>query len=1550
MLHSSYPLGQFFELAEGLMSLPNGLGDYVKWTPIYLVPILDKNKKFELNADLQAKKKGRKILLKYGMKINCNADLFKPIPVVLLESNYSSMTELTVFVLQCLEWSYDTKYKGTLEEFQYFIKTTLSLERKVPSMHYMLEFSIKKVLNYAINSKKPKFSDEVICDVIDFFEKTQILTKKTSKILTQYVFTWSSKSEDISNRLISMLMLNASQKKNNLINSDLCKIVQCFTGFLNDLNPKFIMFIAYLNPYAPMDIIASIYQFLPNVLYSKIPPRDPPAKKRVIMKSFNNKERKNEDFVFYDLPFDFSSIDSFQFSTVFSFNDSEIMDYVSIVANGLICSQNVYRDIFFASALKLYKIKNIENMNVFSCLLIIIFKIVSIDYPIPNAYSVVAESYAVRSKQNIFQFIDPDIDYARSILFDLVCRNHPELVIDLFRRFSQTPYLVAEFICRLRHGDISKVDFSLMIDDDNISILKKSLNQLMLINNAAKDIVFYFLIFLATDHKSANSWFSSKLCVGMFMELLFNRSAQKDILNSIQVSLSTFVTLSNLLQFATALNTVIDACIGAQTENNEEYINLALEIFNALKLSIIHQPLLLRHFVHILDKYITLCAIHQKLFEILDFIMVLSQSSNDFCVSPFQLETLIPILKKQYGDDPPEFIFRQIYKCVSYGEFDSDCLRDVRNHMNLPFLLASFGLSPRITDIIKYFIKLTEKRPSSIDKLSNAGLTQVLLNFFTGDGSEKVISLDLFKYKILIPPELYDDCFMLIKRMIIKSCKMDLLAILTKALYGRFSTSVLEVVEDSIAVCIGNSNTKFSIGYQPVQLVLALPITNLVNDSFSLEFKLNIDTTSAHFAEDEFNLIRFIDEENSSLNFSLYHGMVYATNDNKYSKNIVNVARSLNQNQVAEFPLVIKAEDNIMKITKLMEQTLPMVSEIYFQPMVGNYLKVIVGGLINPSKTYIEDDTSFGTIFDIKIHSEKFTNYYEIQGKKALYDFSNPESKYVSFAKSTVSQTILDLMIESSYADVFCSFFNKESDTDFYRVFSILKMILPVAAGCPEFETIRKFLDDKKEEMLTFKTFRILTDIHFNLPHNEIKENFFRILVGNIDLWYKSVDFNRILDYIIRYLSKVTPFDVKYSLEKYLSLFSENKNLEIKEKFILYVYSVLHYIDSKSTQYLLDKVFDDEIEDEMKLQLLDFTIKSDIVLDENEKYLTMKKIVKKLSNKIEETVKFIHLLIKISGEKSYIYMFTCAKKIENLGISKLIFDKIYENFTEFPQITYLLAILSLKLSPSEKEASLTALLWMAMNCGFTITDDQWAIVPIIVYSQIPHMADTFSHFLFLMSTKPNSKKQNSPVQTFLTLKLFSLTITSLDKVVTKFVEYCIDQYYKDIPNMLNFLLFSSVFIWPNVQPMNARLREDFAMSPFAENLTPELNLPQFSPIETVEGILNFLSSINMPDINIRFKVRFEDDFSWKDRDVLSIFEKILKQPQVNNDVSPQLKFILEKYCNGQVVEEEKNTPEMQVSVIYVIENALTTFKSLFTEFAPATFRTFGETLFFSESL
>lgn len=1549
MLHSSFPLGQFLELAEGLMTLPEELGDAVRNTLISKVPILDKNKKFEFNEDLKAGLRGANALKKYGMKIKCDLDVFKPIPDILLQSRYSTMTELVIYIYQCLVWSYDTKYKATLKDFNILTKKFEDLEKKVNSITHLLEYSYKKVLKRALTDKNIKFVDETFVTMNNIFEKSQIFTKKSSKVFTNYIFIASSRSESLVQHLISVLNIMASQKRPLLVNADISRIIQCLTNLLNDLNPKFIMFISSLSHFAPYDIITSIYQFLPNVLYAKITELSKPKKRPKVNEKFEIKETKVQDFVFFDVPFNHSIFDTQRFSQFFSQKDTILFDYVSIVSNGLISAENVYRDIFFASALRIFKLKDLDHLQIFSCVLTIIFENISIDYPIPSAYSVVAESLVVTSKQNIFEYIDPDIDYARNILFHLVCTNHPELVIDLFRRFSQTPYLVAEFLCRIRQCDISKVNFGLMADEEDILILTNSLKQLMPLDNYAKDCIFYFLLFLATEPNSSPLCIASKSFVSMLMYLLFNRSSQKDILNTIQNSLAIYKTLPNFLHFATALNNVVDACIGAKVGESEEYVKLALAIFDVVQEVILNQSTLLKHFVHILDKYITLCALYQDLFEIIDFIIVLSKSSDDFYIAPYQSSTLLPIFQKQYRTDPPEDVFTKICKIVTFGNVHSDIIREIRNTMNIPFALACFGLSPKLNHFLNYFLDLTEQRRSSLSQLCASGVSRYILTFFTGNGEAVDVNFDQFKFKIFIQKEMYEKCFQLLKRILVYKCDHNEIALITKALYGQFSVEILEVIEESVAACIGSRYRKFAVGYQPTQVVLEAPIVDLLNDTFSLEFSLNIDSSTAHFAEDHFNIISFVDEANNTLEFKLYHGQIYAINDNYMTRNVVCVTRSLPNNVIHEFPLIIKRNDKTLNITRLMENTLPMVSEIFYVPMTGTNIRVIVGG--TPKQSYQE--TIFGYVFNVRIHSETYQSIPEINNAKPLYDFgkiseNDPE---LLLMNSTLPINILEGMIQSSFADILVSFFNKEFNTNHNIIFSILKMILPVASGSPQFDTIVKFLVDVPS-MLTYFTFIEIVRIFEEIQNDdELKNNFFKYLVGNIELWSESVDFGLVLDYNIRYLSKAAVFDVEYCLRMYLVLFyagaKYESNKEIEEKYINFIYSVLHDIDSRGVDFLFENIFESRFCKDLnrRLQILDFTIAANFTLEETKRKNILKKIIRNLSTNIEESAKLIQLITKIAGKQTYVYLYAANKSIISLNIQKEIFDKLYEKFADFPLITLLLPVLSLSLTDIEKSSTISALLYTAMHSPFAedeiFGDDLWFIIPIVVVSKIPNLFGTFAQYLAMMAKRCSNKKQ-CVVNTFLALRMFELAVPSLHKIVIEYVEACIDLFFDELPNILIFMLFSCVFIWPNVQPMSIRLREEFMNSPFAENVTPEVDLPKFSCPDNADDILNFLSS-PFSELNVRFKIRFDDTLQWIDNSSMKVFEKILNMEQPISDVTPQLQVILSKYCKGQRPEHEIN-PSMQVSIIYVIENALTSFKSLFNDFATRAFHLFGANL------
>ncbi|EAY08957.1 hypothetical protein TVAG_486040 [Trichomonas vaginalis G3] len=1541
MRSRKHPIQSLLETAAAANTLAGDLHEAIKLTIIPRIPNLDKNQRFELGEDVKNKMKSVDILRKMGFKLVVDEHLFDPVPKELLDSRYSVSIQLLIVFYQSVTWAYDPNHTKTSEELSYISQEIKPILDKVGVAENQLEYCFKKAVKSFFRDPNAKLSEQAALDLLEIFDKSKFFTKKLTKIFSRLVVLSNNITIQTRNALLSFLVHASSEKRPYFINSDLSTIGEVISQNISTLDSKGLMILGYMSKYAPKEIMVTLIQTIPYCLYSLIPSSG---------KVYNDKPDSRFELIdVFQLPLDFfdmelqsDSLYNFTFPTEFSFSKTALADYSEKIANSLIPLSNFYRDIFFRTCQEIIMHENTGSSITFTCLLILIIEKLMIVTSVSNSYNVITESKLMSmSSQNIFEEIDDDINYGRQKLFKVLCRHSPELIIDLFARFSNSPLLIAEFIVRLFSCNISKFSLKFLVNDGFINCFIASIYQL---ENYKKPrcIIFDFLSFLLQQNETEYLCLSSSTFSKLYFRFLFNRQVGLKIIPNVK----NFYCLQNdIKKFNSSLlflKKVLDSCAENISKSNE-YAPLAHSIIDCILAVMSHHFLDLPFMLSLFEDLIQINKTVLSKNYLLEFLYRLTLQFPMVELKSDSFTTLVEIMMKTEGKEPSDETYDLVGKITNRGSFDTLHYLPILTHIGPSISFALFGQSERFTKILEAFLRMIDLQTSTVYLLHDYGVDSMLIQCFTQDTDIPYVTFCNYVLQINLTEKSSDLAIKLISKIISISCNKNILNHFTQMLQHKHSIKASRLIDESFARSSSYGGTIFALGFLPEQFTIKKVPAEIFNKSFSIKVRFTTDTVLMYKMLGNVFLFKICDEQNSSISVFFCRGQIFAVYDDKDTVTTACLMRTVDSGIWSDFIFSFKIlNDPIIKVITFTSLNMSgCSSDMKFVPFVGDTVKVIVGG-----SDRSQENRQFGQFCSFKIFKGIFSSINDIDDKNTLvFDGSNLpltnndiKIDNVTVFARTSNPNILEVASTINYANVLSHLLNLTDINCFDNILSILRQIFTVTIDFDGYERIINFILSH-QELICFDTFKKLL-ITCETLRTDLKEYFYSAIIGNLFIWAKSS--KKEFEKIMLYYAKIMRINAKFNVSRYFFFFSDlfgNQGQCRKEKvtrdyFVTFMNKCIIFANVNDAQYLQELIMKNTNNHDIFVVFLNLFVRiDDKTLEKmSGKEQIYQDFVKSINYDVEESSLLFHAIMKLSRYNDLSLILVVVKKLESLQISSQVFNELFCQTYDYPEMSLPLSFLALGLDYKDKKFILTSMADFAMNSSggnIILEFPYWFVCPILLSIQLGR--DIFystSSFLASVIERCQTPDQRSELikNVFLFLVFSGLTTPDrLEILISTFI----DEIYEknnDLTYTLIFVIFNFIFFRFDNQNLSLHLWQKFHdFQYFGDFGSLKSPLPEIKSFSDLNNVLN----VNFREYNPIFNLHIDSEHnSWNDAGKSQILLLLIDKVVYEDDF---IRHFIPFFTNKSSLEKDEVIKIFNRLDSYVNQNA-NYFKDAFISF------------------
>ena len=336
------------------------------------------------------------------------------------------------------------------------------------------------------------------------------------------------------------------------------------------------------------------------------------------------------------------------------------------------------------------------------------------------------------------------ISYLRDHIIKILSESAPSLIAELITKLgingdSNNSFLICEIIARILYLK-DGIDFQVFTSDKCLISFAKTLNRLWrsfddpLINIHVRKafhtiMAFLFSLFGQENKNILCDCFNSSY----FCTMLFNLLTEDKLMGFIQVTIRNYLLLDNKEYFHNF--SIIETCLSDFFEklsskelDEARSIQVVTELCNTLLYDFSHNPFLISNFVLPLESILNFLLIKysEDLLQLLLKLFAIVSSSK-FKLSSKMFECLINAIKQAKNE-------RNIYLsliniCGSSNALTQESLFLINSSSFLPLILASFGESKLIQEVLDNFIRLCKFSPTNCRIMHDSGIDTILLQY-----------------------------------------------------------------------------------------------------------------------------------------------------------------------------------------------------------------------------------------------------------------------------------------------------------------------------------------------------------------------------------------------------------------------------------------------------------------------------------------------------------------------------------------------------------------------------------------------------------------------------------------------------------------------------------------------------------------------------------------------------------------------------------------------------------------------------------------------------
>jgi len=1133
-------------------------------------------------------------------------------------------------------------------------------------------------------------------------------------------------------------------------------------------------------------------------------------------------------------------------------------------------------------------------------------------------------------RQSVFELVST-IDSSQLFLFLTNSHQYPILFVEHLIRLLFT---VSSFNCSMVSSEIIlvhiiEVAYKLRfmqsgIDSSTIFLIRSSLISCI-------DLLSY-------EKESAKIVFTNPNFVIGLLFMIYESSLSHIVLSMVIKFLLQLDEFQVLHQIPTFFEEIIRACEIHSIES--DYVGLVYEVASSLITLISNRPSFSILFEGIITPLISFIMIKpdlNMLSIVLDLMVHLAFTKNLYVISCEDIKSLIVLINRIEGTNPSLDTQNRLFKILSgISNYGSGMMYILKNLSVFPVLFATLGLSNQFILFLDVLLDLAKFSDNNCRLMHQADIDMLFLQFISKEKDECIVHYIGNDCSLFIPEEyIQSKVIPLLEKISVIKCDNAIVNMYINMILNASNEKKNQHIQWFCRIfkyCFLFPPFLLPLGIKSERLIVTGSNSSLLNQGFSINFSLRIDTPLANNHNDDIPMFSIFDNQNTVLHFYYRFFSIYVRLETPLLKTSVLLAKGISIPQWSSYTMIFSfSADNVGISTYRNTEPLNG-SDLYKFQFADGPLKIqFGGGMINPQISgYLSSFHMYNTILN-ENQIPILVRSFEMLKLDPLFSTTlipaqfpvqptvhNIKDFQLDFHQQYIDdRNLLWSFVRGNNVNILSTVFQNLNIIEF----TVCQLLDIIGLAFSRSQVIQNSFSSviiilkslySNTSSLTFGLYLSFYQVLCNISDNNLKIDWFEHLVVNIWLWSKakSLDFLNVLEHwshvVVCSFSNL--FQKKSFLKRFIDQFKiifcfyESKEQIIFETKIPHGIEKIHDVKTLLTARKLFSGFVSRVSliqitpEEITLifQHICSCISTDTILQ-------MLSILQNATPSIllvgvpQEQLDSLHHLLEnkdievienailalhqLAGDRVAQNIQAAAFQLRTYPQRDLVFEHLFKRIHQYPNLFPLLCILALKMGDAKIMILSEALnYWITnQNNSKVVLYPYWFVWPIIMSL---HASDDGKNMIFrfighMLNLSPRSNDEFYHILYFI---LFIAYATPLDDKICKiFLQYAIQSV--DVQNIelanriINGCFTSSFFhLWANSH--HKLLLNTFRKSPFGLSgvFNPERTIFQDELFDVTH--LEHLMFFDVTSLNIRFEVRLDDKGCWLDDTIASLAYKL----------------------------------------------------------------------------
>ncbi|EAX99482.1 hypothetical protein TVAG_412990 [Trichomonas vaginalis G3] len=1533
------------------------------------IPVVDKQKLIRFSEDTQQIESLDNIFELAPLKAEFSAEtLFS---VISPDFNSFQNTEMYSIIFQYLSLGWYQTFTATQDPIQICNLLTIFSNIKYPEHENMNCQIFQLICTKYFQEVNRKYNDNVVKLIFNLIYLNKFPTPQYFPTMV-LIFRMVSGSGNppLITEMIDLIEHMTVKKFNILYGPDLSSLVIVLQQEIASMNLKAFSAVCRISNFSECKILNDSFVLLPSVFFAYTvtnTPQNAPyqIEKQNIEKIEYSDELKKSLFDELKQP----PYDDLDYVVTIC---SQVYQKSIEISEALFHATPEMRDVFFQSMLNLLATVHqfeflIELFNSF----FVILKATATPAILTGVIPRVITSKIFNPEETIFSEIPvrKEILALRRLFFEDIRMISPELILTAFD--SKYPILFAENLIRCQ---ICGFLPSLFVED---ALLMKINSVFVNLRGLSKNIesirsqiaIFSFLLWPLYSEYTFIRCLELSSFNSAFSNNMYEVELTKYTVRALRDSLSQINTEINVSGVANSFSEACQMC--SNDPNNERSSLLAYYITECLSQSI-HEKIAMQFEPCLYSLFVYLSKSKNKsvLSNFLRFFSLIVRVNKKILENSEFIMKIISVVHGIDEDGCSNESFSILYSILTEGTCATNIFL-IRVPQFLPYLVAAVGInSKKVAELFTKFSLISQDSEYNKSMLHEGGIDIICMLYINEviDKSDRKVTITFGKINFIleIDAETWSEIAKPLMFSIFRSKSNNQIANLISLHISKGGCLSNDLLSE-LHLMRNQISKKFTIGLTPPPFEAKIPMS-LLNDGFTLSFKIYIDPLTSNLSTEEVNLFNF-SIPNSTFSFYLSQKTIYAMlhNENQAKVRVVLVNRSFYPGKWNTVQIGVNMKSKPIRFHPISNQEHLNESDFVGYSFIENPILAVCDGGSSYSCGYLSDIVLYQGYSDDLIQATRLNKIIDLnevlKAKEIKVDDQIVNTK-INYCQK-VPYTLLESLARANNTATICKFFEYQDHSvdNTLTVIEVLSTIFKASSLSQRlFRSVPNILASlfKNTSLLTVELYKAMWNLFCtSLTDGSLRSEWLFSLILNTWLWNqsKSDNFIFILNHWIKIVIPFSTNEIKkkknlfktymaqYKLffcfdargnhehrlgQTIFDTFSKENLKTCQDLFVLLIKRLAYVNITKNDLNLLFYYISSSRDNKgTVLQLLKLVLDICPAIVKLPDY-DASCLAYFLKSKDIDIVELAVLVIyNLSGDKLSQFLLSSALQIQ-IDTSELL-NRLFNDLQKYENLYLLLIIFMLKGNVDMKPLAEILQNWINERKQIK-TQKQWFIWILIAAIQKEDVIDVFSNFIaYVLSRSPSRNKELNDIVNFARF-LGVLTPYSSQKFLESF--FISLGYYKEYFDdtfttyIADICFTSSIFHFTNFTH-NFYLLQKFSESPFKDfNIYQSQDSPYQNELSNVTH-LEHLMCYDISQMSINFFIDLKSDTGiWSQKLIAQISYDLYKNEKLKNYL---LLFIDDsKLSQEPKIEFTHNSLEFFEKFHKEYENR---FKSTFTEFS-----------------